>query len=379
MLAAPEQIVSVTHLAQQEAETPLWRQARRYPRNDGSLLSVVAAAARSGRDDGRRRAATGCASPQRLGIPTLDLPFAQSLADVGESIRAAGGRARAARGGRGAAAADDGADAQPPAARASTRSGSAAAGAPSPAERARGAMDGAGGPRPAPDAGRPRARSRRCWSRPPAILLRSDYRAGPIFERPALARPSGGAARARARARSPTDGRRWTCMGPLLIDEIDRLRRAVGAMSGARSALLLLLRWPRPSPPSVLLPFAPLRALFEQDRRAGRGGAGRAAPAPRAARARLWRDARRVGRGDPGAVRQPARLARPHRHDQRRGAGRGGHRLSVRLRRAGRACRSARWPARSARSACCSRWPGRRRRRRPCCSPASRSARWPGR
>ena len=27
MLAAPEQIVSVTHLAQQEAETPLWRQA----------------------------------------------------------------------------------------------------------------------------------------------------------------------------------------------------------------------------------------------------------------------------------------------------------------------------------------------------------------
>ena len=25
-----------------------------------------------------------------------------------------------------------------------------------------------------------------------------------------------------------TDGRRWTCAGPLLIDEIERLRRAVG-------------------------------------------------------------------------------------------------------------------------------------------------------
>ena len=29
-LAAPEQIMSVTHLAQDPAETPLWRQARRY-------------------------------------------------------------------------------------------------------------------------------------------------------------------------------------------------------------------------------------------------------------------------------------------------------------------------------------------------------------
>jgi hypothetical protein len=25
----------------------------------------------------------------------------------------------------------------------------------------------------------------------------------------------------------PTDGRRWTCLGPLLIDEIERLRREV--------------------------------------------------------------------------------------------------------------------------------------------------------
>ena len=40
-LAAPGQIVSVTHLAHQPQETILWRQARRYPLNDGSLLSVV--------------------------------------------------------------------------------------------------------------------------------------------------------------------------------------------------------------------------------------------------------------------------------------------------------------------------------------------------
>ncbi len=42
MLAAPAQIASVTHLSRQEAETPLWRQARAIQRNDGSLLSVVA-------------------------------------------------------------------------------------------------------------------------------------------------------------------------------------------------------------------------------------------------------------------------------------------------------------------------------------------------
>src|SRR5215212_6040081 len=41
-LAAPAQIVSVTHLAQDPAETPVWREARRYRRNDGSLLSVAA-------------------------------------------------------------------------------------------------------------------------------------------------------------------------------------------------------------------------------------------------------------------------------------------------------------------------------------------------
>src|SRR3954464_10555136 len=86
MLAAPEQIVSVTHLAQQEAETPLWRQAARYRRNDGSLLSVVAlrpdlvvTMGGGGRD--RQHIA------ERLDIRTVDLPFAQSLGDVVQSIR----------------------------------------------------------------------------------------------------------------------------------------------------------------------------------------------------------------------------------------------------------------------------------------------------
>src|ERR1044072_5594537 len=85
-LAAPEQIVSVTHLAQQQAETPLWRQARRHPRNDGSLLSVVGlrpdlVVTMGGGGSDRLRIA------ERLGIRTLDLPFAQSLGDVADSVR----------------------------------------------------------------------------------------------------------------------------------------------------------------------------------------------------------------------------------------------------------------------------------------------------
>lgn len=60
-------------------------------------------------------------------------------------------------------------------------------------------------------------------TRPPAVLLRSDYRAGQMsagqrwFDHPIVRR---------LRPRTvTTDGRRWTCAGPLMIDEIERLRK----------------------------------------------------------------------------------------------------------------------------------------------------------
>jgi iron complex transport system substrate-binding protein len=62
--------------------------------------------------------------------------------------------------------------------------------------------------------------------RPPAVLLRSDYRAGQYSAGQRwLAHPLARAARSTRTI--ATDGRRWTCMGPLLIDEIVRLRGAV--------------------------------------------------------------------------------------------------------------------------------------------------------
>ncbi|MEA3041412.1 MAG: iron complex transport system substrate-binding protein, partial [Sphingomonadales bacterium] len=63
--------------------------------------------------------------------------------------------------------------------------------------------------------------------RPPTILLRSDYRQGQYSEAQRWLRHPLAAGAGRART-VPTDGRRWTCMGPLLIDEIARLRRVIG-------------------------------------------------------------------------------------------------------------------------------------------------------
>lgn len=220
-LAAPGQIVSVTHLAQDPAETPLWRQARRYRRNDGSLLSVAAlrpdlVVTMGGGARDRLRIA------ERLGIRTIDLPFATSIADVEAGIRrlaAALGRPAAGEallrriaalradappawidtiwlGGGGRTVAATGLEAQ----------WMALAGLRQRAVRG------------------DRVGLETLIARPPRVLLRSDYRAGQYSAAQRwLTHP---AARSVRGARIlPTDGRRWTCMGPTLIDEIQRLRR----------------------------------------------------------------------------------------------------------------------------------------------------------
>ena len=224
LLAAPEQIASVTHLSQQEQETTLWRTARRYARNDGSLLSVVpvrpdlvVTMGGGGRD--RLRIA------ERLGIPTIDLPFAQSLGEVAESIRrlarALGREDEGARLLRRMAALIRSA---PPAARDTIWLGGggrtvAATGLEAQWMRLAGlrqrSMQG------------DRVSLETLIVAPPAILLRSDYRAGQYSNQQRwLQHP---AARLAGGARTiPTDGRPWTCLGPLMMDEIDRLRREVG-------------------------------------------------------------------------------------------------------------------------------------------------------
>lgn len=221
LLAAAEQIASVTHLSQDPAESPLWHAARRYRRNDGSLLSVAAlrpdlVVTMGGGARDRLRIA------ERLGIPTLDLPFAQSLDDVVVSIR----RVAAALG-------------RPAAGEALARR-IAALRATAPASLADTIWLGGGGRtvsatgleaqwmalagmRQRTMAG-DRVGLETLLVRPPRILLRSNYRDGQYSNQQRwLSHPL--ARRVRGASAIPTDGRRWTCMGPLLIDEIIRLRR----------------------------------------------------------------------------------------------------------------------------------------------------------
>jgi len=220
LLARPEQIASITYLSQNPAETPLWRQARRHRRNDGSLVSVAGL-----RPDlvltmgGGARDRVRIAG--RLGIRTLDLPFPQSLGDVEESV----GRVAAALG-------------RPEAAvPILTRLGRLRAGAPA---RPIDAVWLGGGGRSVAAGGlaaqwmalsglrqRPllgdRISLEQLLVRPPAILLRSVYRSGQYSRGQRwLAHPLASNAR---RSRSiATDGRLWNCMGPLMIPEAIRLR-----------------------------------------------------------------------------------------------------------------------------------------------------------
>jgi iron complex transport system substrate-binding protein len=227
MLGDPRQIVSVTHLARDPAESPLWRSARRYRSNDGSLVSVaglrpdlVLTMGGGARDRGT--------VARRLGIRTVDLPYPRSLDDIERSVRtvsAALSRPSAGRAvlermerlkrGRPAAAADTiwlGGGGRTVAAGSLAAQWMALAGF-----RQR-ALNG------------DRVSLEQLLLRPPAVVLRSDYRQGQYSgEQRWLAHPL--ARRVRNARTIATDGRPWTCMGPLLAGEIERLK-GLGRHSG---------------------------------------------------------------------------------------------------------------------------------------------------
>src|SRR5439155_6883135 len=89
LLARPEEIASVSYLARDPRESPLWRTGRGFPGNDGSMESVLATRptlilAMGG--GGRMRGAiTG-----RLGITLVDVPPAQSVATVAFNLALVG-------------------------------------------------------------------------------------------------------------------------------------------------------------------------------------------------------------------------------------------------------------------------------------------------
>jgi iron complex transport system substrate-binding protein len=221
MLAEPRQIASVTHLSQSPAETPLWRLGRRHRRNDGSLLSVTPL-----RPDlvltmgGGARDRTRIAG--RLGIRTLDLPFPQSIAHMERSIvQVAGALGQKRRGAELVAQIGVLKRTRP------TRpldtiwlgGGGRSVGATGLAAEWM-ALAGFRQRRLQGD----RISLEQLLVTPPKVLLRSDYRSGQYSgEQRWLLHPlANGTRRSRTIA---TDGRRWTCMGPAMIQEIVRLRK----------------------------------------------------------------------------------------------------------------------------------------------------------
>lgn len=219
LLGARDQIASLTHLAGKAEEFPLWREAQAHPANDGTLASAAAARSDLILTMGGGGDRLGIA--ERLGAQMVDLPFPTRLDEVVVAIRRVAaalgrpvqGEALVARiaalratapgagidtlwvGGGGRTVAANGLEAE----------WMALAG-----YRQR-AVNG------------DQLQLETLLVAPPRVLLRSDYRRDQYSRGQAwLAHPLAGAG---AASRSvATDGRRWTCMGPLLIDEVERLR-----------------------------------------------------------------------------------------------------------------------------------------------------------
>lgn len=221
LLARPGEVVGVSRLVKDPAESALAPAARGINGNRGRIEDVVPlrpSVVLTMGGGGRSSAAIARA----LGMRVLDLPQPASVADVGANlVRVAGALGDLRR-------------ATPWLKRIATLE----AGAP----KARDAIYlGHGGLSQSPEslgakwmalAGlrqRPLAGGRASLeamvTNPPNILLASNYRSGQLsqgqrwLDHPLIARL--------ASRRLATDGRAWTCGGPMMIGEIERLRRLV--------------------------------------------------------------------------------------------------------------------------------------------------------
>ena len=81
LLGRPGEIASVSRLAHDPADSALWRVARRFPANRGNLESALASRPTLILTMGGGGRATGLIA-RNIGLKTLDLPFPATIADV---------------------------------------------------------------------------------------------------------------------------------------------------------------------------------------------------------------------------------------------------------------------------------------------------------
>jgi len=218
LLARPGEIASVSRVAQIPADSVLWRQARRYPANQRGLESVIWTRPNLLLMTGGGGRATSLIA-QRLHVRTITLSYPASIPQVeanmvrvatalGDVERAEGWRRRLAR-----------LRANPLPQRDSIFLSGGGASVTAGSLGAQWMALAGFRQRPLPNG---RASLETLATRPPAVLLRSTYRrAQPSLGQRWLDHPL--ARRSGART-IDTDGRPWTCAGPLMIAEIERLR-----------------------------------------------------------------------------------------------------------------------------------------------------------
>lgn len=220
LLGRQQEIASVTYLSQDPLESSVWKLARRHHANYGSVEQVLKTRPSLLLNMGGGGRASALIA-QRLRIRSLDLPPPNSVEDVGSNLKAV------------ATALGDPRRADPWLQRlAKLRQ-----------TRPEGAADTillTGGGRTLQPGSpaiywlrlagfqqRPLAEGRASLeallTRPPAVLVESSYRRQQVSTGTAwLNHPIVRNIKTR---RVRTDGRAWTCLGPLMIPEIERLRR----------------------------------------------------------------------------------------------------------------------------------------------------------
>jgi iron complex transport system substrate-binding protein len=221
LLARPAEIASVSRLSRDPADSSLWRVGRRFPENRGDLESALPSRPSLLLTMGGGGRATALVA-RRMGLKTLDLPFPATINDVERNlvrVATALGNARRA----------DPWKRELATLHRSMSSGEdtifLGAGGNSVGSNSLEAewMQMAGLRQRALPGGR--ASLELLATRPPAVLLRSAYRRGERslgqswLDHP-LAKPK--------QSRIVTvDGRPWTCAGPLMLGEVERLRRVL--------------------------------------------------------------------------------------------------------------------------------------------------------
>lgn len=221
LLARPPEITSVSFLSQDPLESPLWRSARRYPANRGSIEDVLARRPDIVLTMGGGGRATRLLA-RRMGIRPVDLESTASLQDVAANLRSV------------AVALGEPARARPWLERLALLQRASPRRAKDTLWLSGGGATLAAGSigtrwlrlagleqRPLPGG---RASLETLLVRPPAVVVQSQYRSAQVssgtrwLDHPIVRRAKS--------QRLTTDGRRWTCMGPLMIGEIERLRAA---------------------------------------------------------------------------------------------------------------------------------------------------------